>query len=51
MKKITKKDIRDVAKKYGLDADFLEDAVNDYELYGIATKEDLIDYVEDYVIR
>ena len=45
----TKKDIKEIAKKYGLDPDSIQDIVNDMESDGIrVTKEDIEDmYLND----
>ena len=43
-KRINKKDIKEIAKKYGLDPDSIQDIVNDMESDGIlVTKEDVED--------
>ena len=48
-RKITKKDIKEIAKKYGLNHDSIQDIVNDMESDGIrVTKEDIEDmYLND----
>lgn len=43
MKKITKKAIKELAKKYGMDAADIEDRVNDMEGDGILVTAELIE--------